>query len=92
MNASYEPAGCWYRPITFPPGSRKPRGDFRIVRADRLHYLSAVREDGVDGRRDAVDHDVDEQSRFSRRLPAGNPRPADFTGAIVERQVSMRIR
>jgi len=43
-----------------------------------------VGNDRVDGRRHAVYHDVDEQSRFGRRGPADHPRAAYFAGRVVE--------
>src|SRR5216684_4269458 len=44
----------------------KSRGDLRRVHPDRLHDLAAVSNDRLDGRGNAVNHDVDQQARLCR--------------------------
>ena len=66
-------------------GVAEPRGDFRRVRADGLHELAAVGDDGVNRRGDTVDHDVEQQPRRRRGRPAADPGAAHFASRIVER-------
>jgi hypothetical protein len=51
-------AGCWYRPITFPPGSRNLAVISGASAPDRLHDLSTIRDDSIQRRRHAIDHDI----------------------------------
>src|SRR5262249_39622928 len=50
-------------PEHVPSGIAKTGGDFRCVCADRLHDLPTICSQLVEGRRDAVHHDVNEESR-----------------------------
>src|SRR5205807_1913125 len=65
-------------------GIAEPRGYLGRVRADWLHELASVGNDGVHGRGHAINHDVEEQARFGRRRPAGHPRAAHFAGRVIE--------
>jgi hypothetical protein len=46
------------------PGRHRGRG-----RADRVHDLASVSDDGIEGRGRALDHDVEEQTRYWGRGP-----------------------
>jgi hypothetical protein len=48
-----------------------------------------VCDDEVDGRGDAVDHDVDQQAELRRRRPTNDPRAAHLARRIVERGVTV---
>ena len=58
-------------PDDVPARIAEPRGDFRRIRANRLHDLASVGDEGVNRRGHAVHHDVDEQSgrRWRPRSP-----------------------
>lgn len=66
------------------PGIAKARGDFRRVRADRLHELAAGSDDRVNRGGHAINHDVDEQPGRRRRRPPRDPGAAHFPHAIIE--------
>ncbi len=61
------------------------RRDLRSVRPQRLHDAPAVRDDRLEGRLDAVDHDVEQEARRGRRGAAGDPGAAHLAHAVVER-------
>lgn len=54
-------------------GVAEPRGYLWCVRTDRRHDIASVGDDGVAGRGDTVDHDVDQQTGV-RRGSAAHPR------------------
>src|SRR4030095_428407 len=65
------------------------RRNLRSVGADRLDDVAPLGCDGVNSRRDTIDHDVDEKARFSGRGASRTPRPADLPKAVVEGGVAV---
>src|SRR5262249_7576152 len=64
-------------------------GDLRRVAADRLHQLAAVRDGLLDGGRDAVDHDVEEEAGLAGRRPPSHPGAAHLADAVVEGRLAV---
>src|SRR5438876_5292158 len=64
----------------------EPRRDLLRVPADRLHERPAMRDDVLDGRGDALHHDVDHEARSAGGWPAEYPGPADRAHRVVERR------
>src|SRR6185369_2316958 len=60
------------------------RGHFGRIRSDRLYEDASVGDDLLDGLGNAVNHYVDEQSGFGRRLTIDHPRPAYFARCVIE--------
>src|SRR2546429_2442423 len=59
------------------------------VTSYRLHDLSAVCNDRVDRRRDAIDHDVDQQADLDHRFPAEHPSATHFAHRIIKRNCAV---
>ena len=58
------------KPDDVPARVPEPRGDLRSVRADRLYNLAPVGGDRLNGRRNTIDHDVNQETRLGgRRAP-----------------------
>src|SRR6266540_2732210 len=72
-----------------PCGIAKPRSNLGSIRADRLHDLASVSDDGVDGRGNVVNHDVDLQPGLARWRPTGYLGATDLTDAIIERSAAV---
>src|SRR6516162_272734 len=56
-------AGCWYKPITFPSGSRNLAVNLRCVGANGLHNLTLVSDDGIERCSNAVDHHIEQSAK-----------------------------
>jgi len=84
-------SGCGFGSVGFlvqsdhiSAGVAEPGSDFRRVSADGLHDFAPVRDDRVEGRRNAVDHDVKEQARRPAGRSAANPGSAHFSSRVIE--------
>src|SRR5262249_12939297 len=64
-------------------------GNLGSVNSDRLDNRATVRDDPVESRRDAVDHDVQEQAGLSGGRAIGKPGSADFTRGVVVRRAAV---
>ena len=49
-----------------------------------MGWTSSVSDDRLDRRLGVVDHDIEQQTRIGRRLPAGHPRSTHLSDRVVE--------
>ena len=66
--------------------------NLRRVSTDRLHDLTSTGDDGFNRCRNAVNHDVDKQAGFRRRLAARHPRPADPAHRVINARGELSAR
>src|ERR1700710_737451 len=69
LGSRCRPVGFLIEAEDVPVRIAEPGGDLGRVAPDGLHERTPVREDRVEGRGDAVDHDVEQKARF----PGGRP-------------------
>src|SRR5207237_9207644 len=59
-------------------------GNLRSITTYRLHDLSSVRNHRVDRCGDAINHDINQESRLGRWFPPQHPSAAHFANRIIK--------
>src|SRR5438132_11371871 len=70
-------------------GIAEPRRDLGMIGADGLHDLASMSADQFGSRGNAVNHDIDQQTRLTGWWPARYPSAAELTDAVIERRTAV---